>query len=87
MAAIEGTALVARTALDGPRGVLKTKALLMKALKYQLRNKGFSLLEVLAPCPTNWRMSPLQSLQWLSREMAKVFPPGVLKDSPGGDGA
>jgi len=45
-----------------------------------MAGKGLSLVEVLSPCPTNWKMSPIQACHWVETEMAEHFPPGVLAD-------
>lgn len=80
IAQIKGSVFVARTALDGIKGVKETKRLLMKSLQYQLKKRGFTFLEVLSPCPTDWGMKPVEAIKWISSEMKKVYPPGILKD-------
>jgi 2-oxoglutarate ferredoxin oxidoreductase subunit beta len=80
IAQLKGTVFVARTALDGIKGVKETKRLLMKSLQYQIKGKGFTFLEVLSPCPTDWGMKPVEALKWISTEMKQVYPTGVLKD-------
>lgn len=80
IAGLEGAAFVARSALDCPAGVIGTKRLFEKALACQMEGKGFSLVEVLSPCPTDWKLSPEESLSFISREMQKAFPTGVFKD-------
>jgi len=45
-----------------------------------LKKSGFSLVEVLSPCPTNWRMSPIEACRWIDEVMAKEFPLGVIKE-------
>ncbi len=80
IAQIKGTVFVARTALDGIKGVKETKRLLMKSLQYQIKGEGFTFLEVLSPCPTDWGMKPVEALKWISTEMKQVYPTGVLKD-------
>ena len=51
-----------------------------KAFETQLEDKGFSLVEVLSPCPTNWKMSPKDSIRWVDEIMTKIFPLKVIKD-------
>ena len=58
----------------------KTKKAIKKALQYQLDGKGFSLIEVLSTCPTNWGMSPADALNWLEENMIRQFPLGVTKE-------
>ncbi|MBV6341581.1 thiamine pyrophosphate-dependent enzyme [Candidatus Magnetobacterium casense] len=83
IAAIDGSVFVARTALDNVKSVLNTKRLVKKLFENQLNGLGFSFLEVLSPCPTDWHMSPTESLNWISTEMSKVFISATLKDNPG----
>jgi len=80
LALTEGSAYIERTALSSPSNVLKTKKAIAKAFRIQLDGAGFSLVEVLSPCPTNWRMSPVDSWKWIDEVMTTSFPLGVLKD-------
>lgn len=57
-----------------------TKKYIEKAFIYQLENKGFSFVEMLSPCPTDWGMTPEESLKWLRENMLKEFKLGVIKD-------
>ncbi|RMG74333.1 MAG: 2-oxoglutarate oxidoreductase [Nitrospirae bacterium] len=82
---IEGVSFIARTALDGIKGVKETKAMIKKAFRYQLENKGFSFVEVLSPCPTDWGISPKDSFQWVKSSMEPVFKTGTLKDRYAGE--
>lgn len=80
LATIEGASLIARTSLDSPKNLLTTKTLVERAFRYQIENKGFSLIEILSPCPTDWGLSPEESLSFIRDEMITVFPTGTLKD-------
>ena len=80
LALAQGSAYIERTALSSPSNVLKTKKAIAKAFRIQLEGVGFSLVEVLSPCPTNWRMSPVESWKWIDEVMTTSFPLGVLKD-------
>lgn len=80
LAALDGPYLLARTALDSPAGVRKTKRLLKQAFVNQIEGKGFSLVEVLSPCATYWRMDPVAAIDFVKDEMTKVFPLGVYRD-------
>jgi len=80
LALAQGSAYIERTALSSPSNVLKTKKAITKAFQIQLDGVGFSLVEVLSPCPTNWRMSPVESWKWIDEVMTASFPLGVLKD-------
>ncbi len=84
LSTIDGTAYLERTKIDSVPDVIKTKRAIKKAFTYQMENKGFSLVEVLANCPTNWKMTPAQSFEWIRTKMADFFPPGVYKDTGAG---
>lgn len=87
VAMIEGAAYVERTAVNSPANIRKTKKALRKAFQTQIGNIGFSLVEILSPCPTNWKMSPLESWRWIDKEMTKEFPLRVIKDKTGKEDA
>jgi 2-oxoglutarate/2-oxoacid ferredoxin oxidoreductase subunit beta len=76
----EGSVYIERTAVNSPANIMKTKKALTKAFQYQIEKKGFSLVEVLSPCPTNWKMSPVESWKWVDEVMSQHFPLGVIKD-------
>jgi 2-oxoglutarate/2-oxoacid ferredoxin oxidoreductase subunit beta len=80
LATLDGTSYLERTTIASIPDIIKTKRAIKKAFNYQLQGKGFSLVEVLSTCPTNWRMSPLESMGWVKNEMSEYFPPGVYKD-------
>ena len=80
LATIEGVSFIARTSVDSPKNLLKTRALIEKTFRYQWEGKGFSLLEILSPCPTDWGLSPEESIKWIQSDMIPVYPLGVLKD-------
>jgi len=86
LSTIEGVSYIERTSVDSPKNVIRTKKAVEKAFRYQIEGKGFSLVEVLSPCPTDWWMSPEESLKRIRTEMAVVFPLGVLKDRYAGKG-
>jgi 2-oxoglutarate ferredoxin oxidoreductase subunit beta len=70
---------VERVSLHSPQEVLKTKKAIKQAFCNQIDNVGFSLVEVLSPCPTYWDLSPLDSLNWIKDAMLKEFPLGRIK--------
>jgi len=80
VAMTEGTVYVERTAVNSPANIRKAKKAIKKAFQMQIDDLGFSLVEILSPCPTNWRMTPIESWKWVDRVMSKVFPLGVIKD-------
>ena len=77
---IEGASYLERVAVNNVANVRKAKKAIMHAFKNQIDKKGFSLIEVLSTCPTNWGMSPKDSLKWLEENMEKNYPLGVYKD-------
>ncbi len=76
----ENTVYLERTAVNSPANVIKTKKAIKKAFNYQKKKAGFSLVEILSPCPTNWRMDAVASCEWIDEVMAKEFPLGVIKE-------
>jgi len=80
LATIEGASFIARTSVDSPKNLLRTRALIERTFRYQQEGKGFSLLEILSPCPTDWGLSPEESIKWIQSDMIPVYPLGILKD-------
>ena len=78
---IAGTTYIERCMVNSPSSVNKTKKAIKKAFQCQKDNLGFSLIEILSACPTNWKMSSIDSIKWMDDVMAKEFPPGVYKDN------
>lgn len=83
LALVKGTVYIERVAVNSPVNIRKTKKAIRKAFQVQIDGLGFSLVEILSPCPTNWKMNPLESWQWIDKEMVKEFPLGVIKDITG----
>jgi 2-oxoglutarate ferredoxin oxidoreductase subunit beta len=81
LAGLEGSRYIARGAVNNAANVRKTKGYIKKALEAQMRGIGFTMVEVLSQCPTNWGMTPLQSVDWLEREMISVFPLGEVQNT------
>ncbi|MBN1664803.1 MAG: 2-oxoglutarate oxidoreductase [Deltaproteobacteria bacterium] len=79
---LRGTTYIERCAVNTPANILKTKKAILKSLQYQIDKRGFTLVEILSPCPTNWKMSPVEACKWISDVMTKEFPLGVMKDIP-----
>ena len=80
LAVLERTCYLARGTVTSPKNVRQLKEYLHRAFETQEQKRGFSLVEVLSPCPTYWRMSPVDAMRHIDEEMTKVFPPGVIKD-------
>ena len=80
MAVLPGTIYIERCSLHNPAEVRKAKKAVKHAFELQVEGaKGLSLVELLSPCPAGWRMSPVKALQWVEKEMIKVFPLGRIK--------
>jgi len=79
LAQLAGVKYIERTSLYSPQEVLKTKRAIKQAFQNQIDNMGFSLVEVLSPCPIYWEMSPKEALDWIREVMTKEFPLGRIK--------
>ena len=80
LSGLDGTAYSVRVAVNNPKNVLQAGKAIKKAFEYQVEGKGFSFVEVLAACPTNWGMNPLAANQRVGDEMVPYFPLGVFKE-------
>jgi 2-oxoglutarate/2-oxoacid ferredoxin oxidoreductase subunit beta len=80
LAALEGPSLVARVAVDKPANLMKAKKLIRQAFEHQIKGLGFSFIEVLSTCPTNWGMTPTEAMKNIEREMIPYYPLGVFKE-------
>ena len=79
LATIDGSAFIARVSVHNPQEVAKAKKALKTAFQTQLEGRGFSLVEFLSTCPTNWGMSPIDALHWVEKNMIAYYPLGVKK--------
>ena len=77
---LDGATYLERVAVDDVKHVRAAKAAIKKAFQNQIEGKGFSLVEVLSTCPTNWGMTPEKALSWLRENMIPYYPLGVYKD-------
>ena len=80
LSTINGSAFIARTALNSTANLIKTKAAIKKAFEAQIEGKGVSLVEVLSPCPTNWGKSPAEAMDWINDAMIPYYPLGIMKE-------
>ncbi|MBF0552327.1 MAG: 2-oxoglutarate oxidoreductase [Deltaproteobacteria bacterium] len=80
MAIAKGSVYIERTAVNNAKNIIKTKKAITKAFKVQIDGLGFSMVEILSPCPTNWKMSPIDACKWVDEYMTKIFPLKVIKD-------
>jgi len=81
LAQLDGPAYITRQAVFDAKHVLLARKAIIKAFRNQIEGKGFSLVEVLAACPTNLHLSPVEASRWVAEEATKFFPLGDLKDA------
>ena len=77
---VDGAAYLERVAVNNVQNIKKAKKAIKKAFQNQIEGKGFSLIEVVSTCPTNWGMAPDKALGWLEENMLPYYPLGVYKD-------
>ena len=80
LATLEGTAFVARVAVNTPANLIQAKKAVRKAFQMQIEGIGFSFVELLLSCPTNWGLSPLEANRRVANEMIPYFPLGIFKE-------
>lgn len=81
LAVLPGAIYIERCSLHNPAQIRNAKKAIRHAFELQINNApGLSLVEILSPCPTYWRMSPAEAMEWMETEMTKVFPLGRLKE-------
>jgi len=77
---VTGATYLERVAVNDVKNVKNAAKAIKKAFRYQMEGKGFSLIEVLSTCPTNWGLTPDKALKWLEENMMPYYPLGVYKD-------
>ncbi len=80
LANFERVAYSARVRVGSPADVRTMKRAMKRAFVTQMENRGFSIVEILSPCPTHWQMDPVKAVEHCMGPMSEVFPPGVYKD-------
>ena len=80
MAILPGVTYLERTMVTSPKEVMNTKRAIKKSFKRQLDKKGFSMIEVLSPCPTYWGLAPLDAMKRIECEVVETYPIGVIKE-------
>ena len=80
LATLGGTRYLARGSVNTAANVRKLKGYIRKALAAQMAGVGFTMVEVLSPCPTNWGMNPVQAVEWLEEKMIPFYPLGEIKN-------
>ena len=80
LSTLDGPEYIQRVAVNNVKNVLAAKKAIKKAFQNQIEGKGFSLIEVISSCPTNWGMTPQNALKWVEEKMIPYYPLGVYKD-------
>ena len=80
LSTLDGAAYIERVAVNSPANVIKAKKAIKKALEVQREGTGFSLIEVLCSCPTNWGKTPAEAMEFVKEKMIPYYPLGVYKD-------
>jgi len=80
LSALDAPYYIERVAVNNVKNIKNAKKAILKAFKNQTENKGFSLIEVVSTCPTNWGMTPENALKWVDEKMIPYYPLGVYKD-------
>ena len=80
MSTIDNAVFVHRVSVDSPANIRKAKNTIKKCFQAQLNNEGYGIVEVLSTCPTNWGLTPVESLNWLRENMMDVYPLGIYRD-------
>ena len=80
LSVLEGPQYIERVAVTSVAGIRKAKKAIYKAFKNQVEGKGFSLVEVISTCPTNWGLTPEKAMQWANDNMIPYYPLGVYRD-------
>ena len=87
LSSLDGPEFIARVAVNNVKNVKHAKKVIEKAFRNQIDGKGFSLVEVISACPTNWGMTPQKALDWIDEKMIPYYPLGVYKDKSASVGA
>ena len=81
LSTLDGLVYAERVCVTDIANLNKAKKAIKKAFQIQMEGKGFTFIEVLSTCPTNWGMTPLKSIEWLKENMIPYYPLGVIKDT------
>lgn len=80
LSSLDGPEYIERVAVNNVKNVMSAKKAIKKAFENQINGKGFSLVEVISSCPTNWGMTPSKAMEWIDTHMIPYYPLGVYKD-------
>ncbi len=79
LATLDGPAYIARAALDSPQHITQARKFIHKAFNAQIKGIGYSMVELVSTCPTNWKMSPVEAMERVRREVLPVYPIGEFR--------
>lgn len=80
LATLDGPCYIERVALDSPAHIRQAKKAVRRAFEYQMQGLGFTFVEFLSTCPTNWGLTPSNAMTWLKENMIPYYPLGVYKE-------
>ena len=80
LATLDGPAYIERVSVDSPKNVRKAKKAIKRAFQNQVDGVGYSFVEVISTCPTNWGMTPQAAFEWMRENMLPYYPLGVYRD-------
>lgn len=78
-----GVVYIERCTLTSVKHIRRTKRAIKKSFRCQMDNLGFAMVEILSPCPTNWKLTPQEAWNWVNDQMVQTYPLGVIKDTTG----
>ncbi len=81
LSTLDGVALAQRVSVDCVKNIRVAKKAIRKGFENQLNGRGYSIIEVISSCPTNWGLTPVEALDWLRENMLPYYPLGVYKDT------
>lgn len=79
LATLDGSAYIARVSVNNPKNIILAKKAVKKAFETQIRGSGYSMVEVLSHCPTDWHMTPIEATKWVAESMIPYYPLGEFK--------
>lgn len=79
LATLDGSAYIARVSVSSPKNIMLAKKAIKKAFETQTRSLGYSMVEVLSHCPTNWHMTPIEAAKWVEEKMMPYYPLGEFR--------
>ena len=80
LSTLDGVALAQRVSVDSVKNITIAKKAIKKGFENQINKRGYSIIEILSTCPTNWGLTPVEALNWLRENMIPYYPLGVYKD-------